>query len=414
MLLSGLASLFNYATYPLLARALSDLDFVNITVALSLLTQMSSFSSSIVALSIGLSKQTDSESTRIIEKLQAVLMQMFLGIIIIFFIISPLLLNSIKLSAVFLLPICLLLLFSIPISIISGFLSGRHKLIKLAFVALISAILQFALTITIGFTTKNGPQALSAMAAGQFLAIFVLYWLYKKDKLPHLSTVFKYKLASFRTPEMKSLIRFTILSSVGIMAINILQVIDLFVIQNRQTDARLYTDLYIISRVVFFAGTIFIWPFLSYIDIYTKAHNVVVFVKLVGILSLVSIGAIVGILLFGQTITQVLFGTTYPADTINHVGILAITYKYLFLLLTALTLFFIVIRSYWAITLPAILTLATAIYISLLDRSASTLEILYGLNAIAGVGLMVGLGFFFVSIKTTKSKVNQAVKVTNG
>jgi hypothetical protein len=203
---------------------------------------------------------------------------------------------------------------------------------------------------------------------------------------------------------MKSLIKFTVVSSIGIMAINILQIIDLLIVQNRQIDAKLYTDLYIISRVVFFAGTIFIWPFLSAVNIYQTRQNIGVFGRLVGILTLLSAGAIGGILLFGQQITKILFGTTYDTSVINQLGVLAITYKYGFLLITALTLYFIVVRQYWAAVLPAILTFATFIFVLMLDKSYSTLQILYGLNAIAAIGIVCGLLFFMASIKTTVKK----------
>lgn len=409
VLLSGFSSLLNYMTYPLLARALPDQQFVDITVALSLLTQMSSFLLSIVALSVGLAKQDDKQPSDVIEKLQAILIQMFLVVIVLFLAASPLMLDNIKLSAVFLLPMCVLLLFSIPISIISGFLNGKHKLIKLAFTAIISSSLQFVLTIAVGYSTGNGALALGAMALGQFLAILSIYWLFRDDKLPHIKTVFKHKLASFKTTQMKSLIKFTVVSSTGIMAINILQIIDLLIVQNRQIDAKLYTDLYIISRVVFFAGTIFIWPFLSAINIYQNKQNIEVFGRLVGILTLLSAGAIGGILLFGQQITKILFGTTYDPNVIKQLGVLAITYKYGFLLITALTLYFIVIRKYWAAVLPAILTFATLIFTIMLDKSYSTLQILYGLNTIAALGLVCGLIFFVTSIKTTCEKAPEQI-----
>ena len=398
ILLSLFSSFLNYATYPALARALPSSQFVDITVALSLLTQISSFLTSIVALTIGLSKQAGRETTKIIEKLQIILIQFFLAIVVIFLLISPLLLDKIRLSAIFLLPICLLMLSSIPISIISGFLNGKQKLIKLAMVAVISASLQFTLTVTTGFTTHSGSLALNAMALGQVLAIFVVYRLYRSENLPHVSTIFQHKLESFKTPEMKRLIKFTVLSSIGIMAINILQIIDLLIVQNRQANAKLYTDLYVISRVVFFAGAIFIWPFLSSVNIYQRRQNIAVFAKLVAALTILSLGAITGILLFGREITHILFGSVFKSNAISQLGVLAITYKYMYLLITALTLFFIVIRSYLAIILPIILTLGTVIFVGTLSSSTSTLHILYGLNAISVIGLGIGLGFFFKTV----------------
>ena len=396
--LSGVASLLNYATYPLLARVLSNQDFVNTTVALSLLTQMSSFLSSIVALSAGLAKQDSDDTNEIIEQLQAVLMKFFVLIIVSFLVISPLLLSSINLTTAFIIPVSLLLLFSIPISIISGFLNGKHKIVKLGLATLLSAVLQFTLTILVGYSTKSGALALGAMASGQLIAIFAIYFFYKEDKLPSLSSVIRHKLKDSLSGDFKDLVKFTLLSALGIMAINILQVFDLLIIQHRQLDARLYTDLYIISRVVFFAGTIFIWPFLSYVDIRNRLHNRILFLKLACVFTLISATSTVGLIFFGQQTANVLFGNIYDLETIGSIGVLAITYKYLFLMITSISLFFIVIRSYWSVSLALILTIVTAIFAYSVPNNTSTLSTLYGLNAIAIVGLIIGLvGFYSVT-----------------
>jgi len=399
ILLSIFASSLNYLTYPILARILPDMQFIDITVALSLITQISAFLLTIVALTIGITKRHTMESISTIEKFQAVLMQIFIIIIVLFLVVSPFLLHSINLSATFLLPICALMLASIPISIISGFFNGKKELIKLAMVAIISAVLQFTFSVFTGFITRNGALALTAMAIAQFIAIFALYRIYQKDRLPLISSVFSYSLENFKTKEMQSLMRFVIFSSLGVMAINILQILDLLVVQHRQQDTKLYTDLYVISRIVFFAGTIFIWPFLANVELKKRRHNLVAFVKLFVIITLLALGSIIVILLFGQQATHILFGTAYKSSAISELGVLAIIYKYQFLLIIALTLFFIVVRNYWAVILPLTLTLSTLVVLLILPATATTSEVLVSLNTIASIGLLFGLGAFFASCR---------------
>lgn len=404
VIISIFASLLNYLTYPILARVLPDKQFIDITVALSLLTQVSSFLSSIVAISIGLTKDGREEAGQIIEKLQAVLFQLFLAVVLIFLLLSPIVLKSIDLSAVFLIPICLLLLFSIPISIISGYLNGKQLLIKLACAALVSASIQFILTITVGYLSKNGALAMTAMACGQFIAIFVLYSIYKKDRLPHISSIYRYRISDFRQKEMKSLIIFTVVVSIGVMVVNILQILDLLLIQNRPVDAKIYTDLYIISRVVFFAGTIFIWPFLSKIDNGQLKNNIRPLYQLFIILTSMSLFAMAAIVTLGSRITQLLFGREYNDSVIMQLGLLSISYKYLFLLVTALTLYFIVIRSYWSAFIPAILTLVTVAFVVSTDKSTSTLQIISGLNIVGLLGLLLALVIFYRGLSPKRTR----------
>ena len=294
------------------------------------------------------------------------------------------------------------MLFSIPTSVISGFFNGKNRLVKLGYVTVLVAVFQFVCTILVGFTTRNGVAALNAMAVGQFLSIGVIYVLFKKEGLPSIITPLTTKTPA-KTESMRSLVTYTALCSLAIMLINILQIADLLLIKGHgSADIRLYADLYVISRVVFFAGTVFIWPFLGMIDIYNHTRNTKPLLKLFGIFGLITIGAIGGLLLFGPQITKLLFGSSYTAVQIRHIGILSIVYKFIFLTLTSLTLYFIVIRSYIAVVIPFLLGAAVATY-SIFAPTGAT--IVSTLNALCLIGILA-LGLYVALFRHAQREHN--------
>lgn len=361
------------------------------TVALSLLTQMSTLLSSIVAVSTSLTKENTEDSHKQIELLQTVIIYLLLIVMSGFLVLSPILLPLIKLSYIYLIPICLMLLLSVPISVTSGYLNGKKLLIKLGVAVSVSALLQFSLSLVIGKITNNGALALIAMAGGQLLSVLMIYYFYKNDHLPHVKKILEHKKSDFLSVKMKNIIKYTVLSSLGVMIINILQIIDLLAVQNRQIDSRTYTDLYIVSRAVFFAGTIFVWPFISATELKNGKNNLKQFKKLLIILLVIGFGSVAGILLFGSLITNVLLGTKYSAATYGGLGVLSITYKLLYVILYGVILFFTVIRNYTAVYLPLALAILSFGFVSLLPKSSSTVSLLVGLNVIALAGTLISL-----------------------
>src|SRR5688572_6640345 len=97
ILLSGFASGLNYLTYPVLSRLLPNSEFINITVALSILTQMATFLSSIIALTVGITKSnTIKQPRKLIESLQSELINVFLFFIGLFILTAPFTLGGIE------------------------------------------------------------------------------------------------------------------------------------------------------------------------------------------------------------------------------------------------------------------------------------------------------------------------------
>lgn len=401
IVLSGLASFFNYAVYPVLARVLSADEFVDMTVALALFTQLSSFMLSIVALTIGLSKQErERDSKQVVEKLQAILTHLFLVIIVVLLATAPLYLNRIHLPAPLLLPICAMLALSISMSVISGFLNGQQKLVKLGISIAFSAFLQFVLSVGVAATTKSGALTMNAMAFGSLLAIALTYRVYRNEKLPRFSSIFTHGISLYKSKEIQSLIRFTILASLATLVMNILLIADLLLVNSRETDSKIYADTYIISRVVFFSGTLFIWPFLSNINIYKPRESTGLFYRLAGLFSLISICAIGLMVFFGHHITQILLGSDYGTrGDVKQLAIQAIIYKFIYLLISTLTLFFIVMRNYWAVKLPLILAATSGFALLLTPSSTSTVQLIVHLNIAAAVALLGGLVGYRITIR---------------
>ncbi len=396
IILSAAASFFNYATYPALSRILNVNQFVDITVALALFTQLSSFTLTIVAITIGLSKQNGPELNSTIEKLQAVLAHMFLGVILIFLILSPLFMQKLHLPASMLLPICAMLALSISMSVITGYLNGKQKLVKLGTAIMLSAVLQFLLCIIVGIITKNGALALDAMALGSLISIIFIYIFYKDENLPRLSTIFIHRLDLYRSKPMRALITFTVWASLAAIATNILMIFDLLLVNNRQVDAQAYTDLYVVSRIVFFGGMLFVWPFLSNIHIGQPKHNIDLLKRLTSLFIAISVSASVVMALFGKQVVELLLGSGHQASIdIRWLAIMSIIYKFIYLMITALTLSFIVMRSYWAIGLPIVLTVVSLGFVFASGPNISTARLVSGLDISATMGLGVGLVAFF-------------------
>ncbi len=389
--LSIVASFLNYATYPVLSRMLPESQFVNMTVALSLLTQMSTLLSSIVAVSTSLTKEKTDSAHKQIELLQTVIIYLLLIVIGVFLVLSPILLPLINLSYVYLIPICFMLLLSVPISVTSGYLNGKKLLIKLGVAVSVSALLQFSLSVVVGKATNNGALALIAMAVGQLLSVLMIYFFYKKENLPHVKKILTHKKSDFFTASMRGLVKYTVLSSLGVMIINILQIIDLLAVQNRQIDSKTYTDLYIVSRAVFFAGTIFVWPFISATELRNGKNNLRQFKKLLIVLLIIGFVSVAGILLFGSLITRILLGTSYSDSTYSSLGVLSITYKFLYVILYGVILFFTVMRNYVAVFLPIALAILSFGFVAMLPKSSSTTTLLIGLNVIALLGTFASL-----------------------
>jgi O-antigen/teichoic acid export membrane protein len=391
ILLSVVASAINYAAYPVLSRILPAAQYTDITVSLSILTQITTFLSSIVALTIGISKSySHKEATLRIEKLQSLLFRLFVTLSVLFLIASPLLMPLIDTPAAYALPICIMMLGSIPITIISGYLNGKNLLIKLGLVAVVTASLQFSVGVITALSTMEGVWTMLLMGIAQAISIFILYKLFSREQLPSLRTVLA-KL-HFSSSTMRKLALYTLFASISIMVVNLLQVADLLVIKELHgVDTKLYTDIYVVSRVVFFAGMIFIWPFLGQLQLDNHSHNVKILLRLVGIFCAISLLAIFALLIGGQMVASVLFNSYYPADVISLTGALSIVYKLLLLIITAASLYMIVMRRYRVTIVAIASTLALLMATRMIGSGASINSALTVLDIAMAIATLLSL-----------------------
>lgn len=408
VLLSVVASALNYLAYPLFSRILGPTDYINITVALSLFTQVSTFLSSILAITIGLSKTNKNNLKNTgdsIELLQAFLFKLFFVLSIIFLVFSPFIMESVRTPTLFAIPIALMMLLSIPVLIISGYLNGKNQMVKLGIVTFISASSQFTIGLLASIAFHSGLVTMLSMVAAQAITIVIVYTVYSKEKLPGILKSLRTPLRNIRTPEMKRLIVFTVISSLAIMSISIIQVADLFFVQHlKGADVKFYADIYVLSRVVFFAGMIFVWPFLGEISIDNYDKNRKPFLKVFTYFAIITALAALGILLFGDKISWLLFGVSYELSLITEIGLLSISYKFLLLIITAIILYFVVLRNYAAIWLSLITTLLIMGVSLLLNRQLNITTLLTTLNIIALISTVTGL--ILVVINTRNKQLN--------
>lgn len=393
VILSAVASALNYLIYPLFSRILAPEEYVTITVALSLFTQVSAFLSSILAITIGLSKSERSgHVNEKIELLQAFLFKLFFVLAAIFLVASPIIMGRLHTPALFALPISLMMLLSIPIQVISGYLNGKNEMIKLGLIIVISAGSQFIIGLAVAWLSHDGLTTMLSMVVSQVITLIVVYTLFSKDKLPGITRPLKTSVGASLSKRMGSLIIYAAATSMAIMAISLVQIVDLFIFQSlKHVDIKFYADIYVISRIVFFVGMIFIWPFLGEISVDHHHFNRKPFIKVIIYFTVTAVIAIAALYFFGDHLAYVLFGASYDLHLVRDVGILSVLYKFLLLIITAIVLYFVVLRSYIAVWFSLAASLAIFIFTELISKDADMTTVLLGLNIIAGIIAVVGV-----------------------
>jgi O-antigen/teichoic acid export membrane protein len=403
VILSTIASAINYFAYPVLGRILPSSQYIDITVALSLFTQITTFLSSINAIAIGLTKSDNEDPKSILDQLQSALFKIFALLIIVFAITSPFILGSIGVPISFSLPIALMMLASLPLTIMSGYLNGKQLMIKLGILTVISAGFQFTFGVTVAALSNDGFTTMISMALAQFCAIFFIYRIFLNEKLPSPIPKFKQTGTVMKSLLSKKIIIYAAIASVSIMLVNLVQIADLLLItQHGNGDDKFYTDLYIVSRIMFFAGMIFIWPFLGELNVKRLSENHRPLYKLLFIFTLLLIAIILPLMVFGSQILHILLGVWYSTNSIAFIGSLSVLFKFFLLISTAITLYFMVIRSYIAVIYSVILCAAIALYSFIAPTTLSTLQTIQQLTIIAGIGAVIGILLFMVNTRTHK------------
>ncbi|MEO5499665.1 MAG: hypothetical protein ABIR46_04150 [Candidatus Saccharimonadales bacterium] len=393
--LNILASALNYLLYPVLSRTLPSGEYIDITVALSIFTQMSTFLSSLVAITIGLTKEGESKSRdeieSIIHTLQANLLKLSVILGVLFLVAAPWILGTIQTPAVYALPIVTMFIFSIPFMVISGYLNGKNYIIRLGLLSLSASALQFSIAVIASLLFENGIITMLAVASSQILVVVIVRLISVDKDLVSLLSI-KKMVDSSSSRNVNKLLGYTMLASSCIMIINLLQVVDLLLVQHLFSHeiTRLYTDVYIISRITFFLGVIFIWPFLGQLSLINKRANATVFLKLIAIYALIAICSIVVFTTFPDFITQLLFGSVYSVESLNLIVAYSVLFKVMLLVTTAACLYHIVYRNKQILSITLFTLTLFGGYIAL-SPSLKIVETLGALVLIASVCAIVSV-----------------------
>jgi O-antigen/teichoic acid export membrane protein len=259
-------------------------------------------------------------------------------------------------------------------------------MIKLGVVALVSASSQFVIGLTVAYLSHNGLLSMLSMIAAQLVTLLVLYGIFAKDKLPGIIKPLKIPLRALRGKQMGPLVIYTALTALAIMAISLVQIADLFIVQNLiNVDVKFYADIYVVSRIVFFGGMIFIWPFLGEISLDHHHFNRKPFFKLMIYFTAIMLAAVIALFFFGDKLINILFGPSYDIHLVRVIAILAVLYKYFLLVITAIILYFVVLRNYAAVWLSITAASLVLIYAALINKASSLPTLLIGLTIIAAL-----------------------------
>ena len=291
----------------------------------------------------------------------------------------------------FAVPITSMMLFSIPVTIISGYFNGKNLIIQLGFVTALSAVLQFGFALFAALLFHNGFITMVSMSIAQIVTLATIHLVFRNSQLPKTSpkAVLDIKI---RSPETYRLIRYTVASGVAVLAISLVQLLDLITVQRlAEVNIKQYTDLYILGRVIFFAGMMLVWPFLGGINIKQLHANLKPLLKLITFFVSLLI-AMIGLLwVASEPLTQVMFGVAYTFDSVGAIVFLSMIYKVLLLILTVIILYFIVIRNASAVWLSVIVSAGLFIASWIVPSSTSIAQLLLILNLIASVATVVGV-----------------------
>lgn len=403
IVLSVAAAALNYVAYPLLARALPAHEYVDITLALSLFTQIGTFLGSLTAVTIGLVKLSDGRSSQTLNDLQQALMRIFIIFSFVFLVLSPVIMPILATPTVYAIPVVVMLLISIPITVLTGYFNGRRDLVTVGGITFFVALFQLIAGLTTATLSHSGVLSMIAMGTIQSVTLIIILWFFRHQKLPTLRMSLL-KPAKINQ-DTRRLIRFTIITSIAIMVINLLQLADLVFIKTlRQPEiVTQYTDTYVISRVIFFAGMIFVWPFLSNIALSDDRKNRKSFLGLCCVFAVITLGTLLFTHLFGGFIFQFIFGRTgaenIPYTLINLSGL----YKLLLLPITAIALYFVVIRSY-KVVLLACFSVVGIISAALITNHGSAEGLLFAMNLGTLFATIVSIAVFMFNPSTKKPR----------
>lgn len=395
--------------YPLLARILGRDDFTDTNVALALVSQITSMMSAVVALAISETLYNPKKKGEAVTFLQAQVTRLYGVVMLIFIVASPLIFSLVRLPMSFIIPLSAVLFFTVPIAIISGYFNGKSMLSKLGAVGMIVASSQFVLAIIFGYVSKSGNLSILGMALGQAVAIYICYRIFKDERLPKIrDSLAPGKFASTTSQSHSAIV----VASLTILSLNILQIADLLLINAKGIEQQMYSDISIVSRVVFFGASMFIWVFLSKIRLNDSKSNANSFLTLSAIALVIFIISSLVFFFMGDTILKAITGANYYLPDIRFIGIASMLYRIIYVLNISIVLYLIVTRNRYTALIPAWLMFIT--FLVILSTIIFDLNTIFSiiLFNIAGLsGLILTAIFFRKSFRTDNASLSDIIQL---
>lgn len=337
-------AIFNYLTYPVLARILDTSSFGNFTVTLALSNQIMAILLAFNVVSIYLVKNNSEEKAR--EKaqtVQKVLVWFFVAATFLVVAFSPLVKAMLKIDEpLTFLILAFMLLAAVPAVIWTGYLQGHKRLIQVGVYAFTGAFFKFILAITFG-AMWGVVGALWGVLIGTVIGLFTL-WMVAGIKLPKITSVFS-PLATIEKTFVKSLILYVLGAIVIVGGLGIMQNIDIIFAKalfNKHT-AGVYSGISILSNAIYYVAFLLVWIILPEIDPRNRASNKRILTSAYKLLLIMAAAALLVEVLFKDVLTTALLGSEFANQ--GQILIFATLFQLSLVAATLYAFYLLILRS---------------------------------------------------------------------
>lgn len=391
-ILSLAGAVFSYALYPVLARILSTSEFGDFAVIVAFSNQLLGLMLAFNIISIYLVKSQSEEKARShAQIIQKSLIWLFLGLTLVFLLVSPYLSSLLKIDNTgYFFILGLILLISVPGIIWTGYLQGHKELVRVGF---------FNLTASLGKLIFASFLAISLGAAGGLLGIFfgsiaglLTIHFMPGVKLPTLRSFF----ARSDPEELKSLysLRKYVLECLLVVgSLSFLQNYDITLAKALfpPEQAGVYSGISVLSNALYFLSFLLIWIVLPEIKLGDKVVNKRVLTTAYKLLATLAVGVVAAELLLKGQITQLLLGNNFVNG--SDLLVFATLYQITLAALALYAFYLLVIRQKRVSFLVLICLLITLIIpAAAADTPLEMIQLLWA-------SLLVGFSAYWLALK---------------
>jgi O-antigen/teichoic acid export membrane protein len=384
--LSLLGAIISYSIYPVLAHILTASKFGDFTVIIATSNQILALLLALNVVSIYLVKNFD-ESIALAkaQTIQKVLIWLFLTVTVLVALVSPFLSHFFKIeNSGYFIILSLILLFSVPASIWTGYLQGHKELVRIGFYSLVVAIgkLLFVSVLAISFDVIGG---LWGFLVGMIVGLAALRLF--PGRTPPKIGLFLSPLTPSEKATVRSLKTYIIQSVFVVGGLGLLQNYDLTLakILFGPAQAGIYSGISILSNALYFALFLLIWIVLPEIRINDKVGNARVMRTSFVAIAAIGLFVLVFEIIFKQGLTSLLLGNSFGGQ--GSTLIFASLYQITLVAVTLYAYYLLVLRSRRSIVLAASVFLFVLTIPALLASSPLSMIVLLWLSVLMGIFL---------------------------